>query len=181
MGVKSTEVDETIWDATAPTTQNVNLPETLGFWFEMDAPGILAGFRQYSVGTHPDFCLFQLWDSSDVLVAQMARTALQTALTPAGGAGWRNTWLKPRVALAASTPYLVVMYATTWSVTFGAVASAPYVNGHFTVYANGASPNPGNGIYDAVTDSGGRWNFTVPPTDATSGHMYAVDVLVRFD
>jgi Domain of unknown function (DUF4082) len=153
------EQDEGAWGATVPTT-HVILNENLGFIFEVDQPCTLAGFRLYQGPAYPQFALFQLWDMTPFLLAEQARIAADCA-RPTASAGWRHTWLHPRIKLAAATPYLVNVCCTDWYANFGALNAAPWVDGHFTVYQSGFSPGPlgGNGFYDPLTDTGQLFSF----------------------
>jgi len=174
------ETDTGAWGVLTPTSGPFGAGENLGFWFEIDTPGMLAGFRQYSDGRHPNFALFQFWDSTPKLLAEAARSVKDIYATPAG-TGWRNTWLHPRIPLSASTPYLISACVTEFWADFGTLTSASVVGGHFTVYQDGTGPIPSNGVYDSATDTnGGFFSFISPPSTPTAGNWYGIDVLVKF-
>jgi hypothetical protein len=170
---------QTCWGVLTPLAGPIGAPECLGFWFEVDSPCQLAGFRNYSDGRHPSFALFQFWDSTPHLLAQAVRPALEVDRDP-GGTGWRNTWLHPRIKLAASTPYLVSAAITEFWADFGTLTSASVTGPHTTVYKAVDAPPGYNGVYDGDTDTSGKFSFTDPPTTPTSGNFYAVDVLLLF-
>lgn len=172
-------LDPGVWASGTPGfISGADTPESLGYWFELDAPGWLTGFSVYTDGGHPEFVLYQVWTAAPLLIATTIRTAAETYR--AAPAGWRRTWLHPRCPLAAATPYLLSCSLTRFSADFGRLTSAPVVSGHITVYQDGSSPHPRNGIYDATADSGGRFLLTTPPTDGVNGHLYGLDMLIEF-
>lgn len=173
------ETDVGVWLGAVPPSGPFGAPETLGFWFQTDAPCKLAGFSQYSDGRHPNFALFQLWDATSTLLAQSLRPAKESARVPVG-AGWRNVWADPRIQLSASTPYLVSASVTEFWAHFGLLSAAPLVVGHITVYQDGFSPTPSNGQYDVTTDASGYFSLINPPADHVAGHLYGIDVLLKF-
>jgi hypothetical protein len=172
-------LDPGVWAGGTPTSGPIDQPENLGYWFELDEPGWLTGFSMYTDGRNPDFVLFQLWPDGGDLIAQQARTAPESARI-VGAAGWRNVWLHPRCPLAATTPYLLSACCQGIFVDFGQLTSSPVTSGHITVYQSGSSPNPGNGIFDSVTDSSQYFNFLNPPHDDVAGHLYGIDLLIEF-
>lgn len=166
------------WGLAVPLSGPFGAPECLGVWFEVDVGSKLAGFRWYTDGRSPDFALFQLWEATGAPIAQSVISAKEAARVPAGP-GWRTVWCHPRTELLAATPYLVSASVAVFAANFGALASAPIVNGHITVLQNGTTPNPANAVYDALTDTGGRYPFLNPPADATAGNWYAIDVFLE--
>jgi hypothetical protein len=170
---------ETCWGVLVPTAGPFGANENLGFWFKVDAPCQLAGFRNYSDGRHPQFALFQLWNATPLLLAMATRPPLEIVRDP-GGQGWRNTWLHPRIKLEAETPYFVNGSLTEFWADFGTLTSASVTGPHTTVYKAADAPPTYNGAYDSATDSGGYFSFINPPTDPTVGNFYAVDVLLLF-
>lgn len=167
-----------VWAGATPGFHGGANDEALGYWFYLDAPGILTGFSQYTDGENPLFALYQLWTHGGPLKAQAVRNAGETYR--AAPAGWRTTFLHPRVALLASTPYLLTVSTTRFGANFGVLTSAPWVSDHFTVYKTSDAPDGRNGVYSASTDAGGGWPFISPPDDAVGGHLYAIDMLVEF-
>ena len=164
------------WAGATPSAGPFGAPENLGWWFTLDIDTKVAGFAWFTDGRSPDFVLFQLWDATRALVAEQAISGKESKRVPAGP-GWRNIWVHPRPRLIAGAPYLVNANLTSFSANFGALVAAPIVNGHITVLRNGTSPQSANGVYEADTDTSGRFAFVNPPNDPTVGHWYAVDVL----
>jgi hypothetical protein len=165
---------ESFWGATMPTSGPIGAgPISLAYWFTLDIDAWLMGFRSAQQAGDKNPCLFQVWDTSFVIVCEQAAAARRVNL-PLASDGWSQVWTKPRARLLAATPYLLVYhtFAPVFS-SIGAIAGGPLVNGHITIPTN-----------DAVLTGNQNGSFTQPPnfSDPTSftntGNLYGLDLLI---
>lgn len=148
-------------------------PISLAWWFTLDVDCWLMGFRSAQKAGDKNTCVFQVWDSTPLLVAMQAPSARRVNI-PLASDGWSQVWTKPRVRLAAATSYLVV-YSTFADVfsSIGAMAAGPLVSGHITIPAtDGFNPGNANGSFTQPP------NFSDPTSFITTGNLYGLDVLV---
>jgi hypothetical protein len=166
---------QSVWSGTTPPDGPASVGGfVVGFWFKIDAPGILRGFRHYlTAGEHGVF-VAQLWadDMVTLLGSASSKAAMANRVEVANS--WRSIWCHPRVPLVADTLYLVqVQFAGQgiWRHD-GLLNEFDYVSGHFTVpFVNEA------GTHGARYHEGFEYQ---DPADNPGNNLYAVDVLVEF-
>lgn len=173
------EVGDTIWGTNIPTSGAAAAGEvSIGIWVVFDVNVRITGFRAYAQASDKWFGLFQLWDTSSILIGEQAVTARVNNM-PRATDGWRAVWLHPATDVAANNPVQIALH--TGNPVFrndGVLNAAPFVNGHATVMKKSDAPGGFNGVWDSGR-VGSCFEFTLPLTDDGLGNMYAVDVFYR--
>lgn len=138
-----------------------------------DVPGNIVALR-YGQNANVQAVHTFLWlaDYDTFLYQPIAAAPVVTdVLPPAGGMTWRTSFIHPDVHVAAGHHFTVQLCSPGGCVWYvpGALAAAPFVNGHLSAPQDGGTNNTSNGSHSQRS-----W---FAATTWGPGHMPALDVL----
>jgi hypothetical protein len=154
-----------------PTSSWISLdqPSTLGFWFRLDEPRRLVGFRYYAKEGTRDVAAFSLWADDELTLLQTGVESDRLGMSVQMVDAWKNCYTRPQHVLPSGVDMLFGVTKIGWTKTTTDALSLAGVDVGPLHILGGADGREGR--YSIP-------GFLNNPPLSNSGHLYGVDVIL---